>query len=197
MEGETPYKDLLRERKEPNYEFYSTVKFLFVLLSVLACFTIVFTQILIGVKVVGPSMLPTLETGDYLFVSTLAEPNHGDIVVVPNPRPSGGQYLIKRVVGLPGDTIKAENGILYRKGPGESDFSAVVEGYLEGAWTHENKILPVTIKPGHMYVLGDNRNNSTDSRELDQFKIVEMLGVVTDWSIAHKEFLTAVFGFLQ
>ncbi len=197
MEGETPYKDLLRERKEPNYEFYSTVKFLFVLLSVLACFTIVFTQILIGVKVVGPSMLPTLETGDYLFVSTLAEPNHGDIVVVPNPRPTGGQYLIKRVVGLPGDTIKAENGILYRKGPGESDFSAVVEGYLEGTWTHENKILPVTIKPGHMYVLGDNRNNSTDSRELDQFKIVEMLGVVTDWSIAHKEFLTAVFGFLQ
>ena len=199
MEEEAPYKQLLENRRNPYRELISTARFLCILLAVLACFVIVFTQILIGVKVYGPSMQPTLETGDYLFVCTLTQPEHGDIVVVPNPSHSGatGRYLIKRVIGLPGDTIKAEDGILYRKGPDDTDFSVVTEDFLGEPWADNNDISPETVEPGHIYVMGDNRNNSSDSRSLGQFSIDEMLGVVTHWSVAHKEFLTAVFGFLQ
>lgn len=197
MEEEVPYKQLLENRREPYKELFSTARFLCVLLAVLACFLIIFTQILIGVKVSGDSMQPTLQTGDYLFVCTLTEPEHGDIVVVPNPSDSGasGNYLIKRVIGLPGDTIMAENGVLYRRGPEDTEFHVVEEDFLGEPWIGD--IPQETVKPGHIYVLGDNRNNSTDSRRLGQFSIDEMLGVVTQWSVEHKEFLTAVFGFLQ
>ncbi len=197
MEEEVPYKQLLENRREPYKELFSTARFLCVLLAVLACFLIIFTQILIGVKVSGDSMQPTLQTGDYLFVCTLTEPEHGDIVVVPNPSDSGasGKYLIKRVIGLPGDTIMAENGVLYRRGPENTEFHVVEEDFLGEPWIGD--IPQETVKPGHIYVLGDNRNNSTDSRRLGQFSIDEMLGVVTQWSVEHKEFLTAVFGFLQ
>lgn len=197
MEEEAPYKQLLENRREPYKELFSTARFLCVLLAVLACFLIIFTQILIGVKVSGDSMQPTLQTGDYLFVCTLTEPEHGDIVVVPNPSDSGasGKYLIKRVIGLPGDTIMAENGVLYRRGPEDTEFHVVEEDFLGEPWIGD--IPQETVKPGHIYVLGDNRNNSTDSRRLGQFSIDEMLGVVTQWSVEHKEFLTAVFGFLQ
>lgn len=197
MEEEVPYKQLLENRREPYKELFSTARFLCVLLAVLACFLIIFTQILIGVKVSGDSMQPTLQTGDYLFVCTLTEPEHGDIVVVPNPSDSGasGKYLIKRVIGLPGDTIMAENGVLYRRGPEDTEFHVVEEDFLGEPWIGD--IPQETVKPGHIYVLGDNRNNSTDSRRLGQFSIDEMLGVVTQWSVEHKEFLTAVFGFLQ
>ena len=197
MEEEAPYKQLLENRREPYKELFSTARFLCVLLAVLACFLIIFTQILIGVKVSGDSMQPTLQTGDYLFVCTLTEPEHGDIVVVPNPSDSGasGKYLIKRVIGLPGDTIMAENGDLYRRGPEDTEFHVVEEDFLGEPWI--GNIPQETVKPGHIYVLGDNRNNSTDSRRLGQFSIDEVLGVVTQWSVEHKEFLTAVFGFLQ
>lgn len=197
MEEEAPYKQLLENRREPYKELFSTARFLCVLLAVLACFLIIFTQILIGVKVSGDSMQPTLQTGDYLFVCTLTEPEHGDIVVVPNPSDSGasGKYLIKRVIGLPGDTIMAENGVLYRRGPEDTEFHVVEEDFLGEPWIGD--IPQETVQPGHIYVLGDNRNNSTDSRRLGQFSIDEMLGVVTQWSVEHKEFLTAVFGFLQ
>ena len=197
MEEEVPYKQLLENRREPYKELFSTARFLCVLLAVLACFLIIFTQILIGVKVSGDSMQPTLQTGDYLFVCTLTEPKHGHIVVVPNPSDSGasGKYLIKRVIGLPGDTIMAENGVLYRRGPEDTEFHVVEEDFLGEPWIGD--IPQETVKPGHIYVLGDNRNNSTDSRRLGQFSIDEMLGVVTQWSVEHKEFLTAVFGFLQ
>ena len=185
MEEEAPYKQLLENRREPYKELFSTARFLCVLLAVLAykelfstarflcvllavlaCFLIIFTQILIGVKVSGDSMQPTLQTGDYLFVCTLTEPEHGDIVVVPNPSDSGasGKYLIKRVIGLPGDTIMAENGVLYRRGPEDTEFHVVEEDFLGEPWIGD--IPQETVKPGHIYVLGDNRNNSTDSRRL-------------------------------
>lgn len=194
-----PYKQLIEDRKDPYRELISSARFAFVLLAVLLCFIIVFTKILIGVNVYGASMQPTLHTGDYLFVCTLSQPERGDIVVVPNPTPtsSGEKYLIKRVIGLPGDTLKAEDGVLYRKEAGQEDFSVVAEEFLGELWVNNNDIAPVTVQPGMMYVMGDNRNDSLDSRILGQFSIDDMLGVVTHWSVEHKDFLTAVFGFLQ
>ena len=135
MEEENKFGELLAERRDPHREFLSTVRFFVVLLAVFLCFTILFTRIFIGVQVVGTSMEPTLESGDYLFINTAVSPEHGDIVVIEaNEKDSVHdetvhKWIIKRIIGLPGDTIKAENGILYRKDAGGSDFYVVEEPY--------------------------------------------------------------------
>ena len=102
------------------------------------------------------------------------------------------RWIIKRVIGLPGDTVKAENGVLYRKESGESDFAVVEEAYLGEEWTGD--IQPTTVAEGNIYVLGDHRSVSLDSRELGQLKLADVMGVVTGWSLACKGFLTGLFG---
>lgn len=200
MEEENKFGELLAERRDPHREFLSTVRFFVVLLAVFLCFTILFTQIFIGVQVVGTSMEPTLESGDYLFINTAVSPEHGDIVVIEaNEKDSVHdetvhKWIIKRVIGLPGDTIKAENGILYRKDAGGSDFYVVEEPYLGEAWAERNTIPETVVEKGEIFVLGDHRSVSLDSRSLGALELSDVMGVVTGWSLACKGFLTGLFG---
>jgi signal peptidase I len=111
------------------------------------------------------SMLPTLEIGDRVLVNRLSYKLHdihrGDIVVFERPQGtedgSGIKDLIKRVVGLPGETIEARDGKVYIDG------KLLEEGYLpDGTPTTD---LPATeIPPDHIFVMGDNRTGSNDSR---------------------------------
>ena len=198
MEEENKFSELLEEHRDPHREFWSTFRFLIVLLAIFLCFTYLFTQIFVGIQVVGTSMEPTLESGDYLFINKTLTPEHGDIIVIEaNEKDSihdetVHRWIIKRVIGLPGDTIKAENGILYRKGTGNSEFEIVEEAYLGEDW--KGDIRPTTIEEGSIYVLGDHRSVSLDSRELGQLRLADVMGVVTDWSLACKGFLTGLFG---
>lgn len=107
MEEQNKFGELLEERRNPHKEFLSTLRFFVVLLAIFLCFTILFTKIFIGVQVVGSSMVPTLYTGDYLFINATVSPEHGDIVVIEaNERDSvhdktEHKWIIKRVIGLP------------------------------------------------------------------------------------------------
>lgn len=192
------YKLNMERMREPMLEFYSQVRFLCWLLVVIAALCFLFTQILIGVRVSGSSMLPTLENGDYLFVSTLRSPSHGDIVVIEEDEYEDGsvvsRWLIKRVVGLPGDTLWAEDGVLYRIDAGTEGSYAVDEPYLAEKWTVSDSFQPVTVPDGYVFVLGDNRNDSHDSRSVGPLPQSSMLGVVTEWSIGIKGALRAFFG---
>jgi signal peptidase I len=111
----------------------------------------------------GNSMLPTLHDEDRLFVNKaiylLVNPNYGDVVILRDPRRRTGKavYLVKRVVGLPGDTIEIRNHQLYRNG------ERVDEPYVRGM-TETASYGPEIVPGGHYFVMGDNRNNSTDSR---------------------------------
>lgn len=107
----------------------------------------------------GPSMQPTLQAGERLIVDQityrLREPRRGDVIVFRYPS-DPRQYYIKRLVGLPGDVIRITGGVLYVNG------QAIHEAYVLGPTLGEYG--PYTVPEGHYFVLGDNRNNSEDSR---------------------------------
>ena len=188
----SPYETILRERRKPYADLLSMMRFLIVLTAIFLCIMIVFTEIFVGVRVSQRSMEPTLQNGDYLFVDRTVDPQRGDIIVIWNPTSS--EYVIKRLIGLPGDTIYADGGTLYRTDAGTEEAYVVEEPYLVEDWKED--IAPVVVPEGEVYVMGDHRSMSNDSRK-PSFGTLDMdglLGVVTDWSLENKEFLTKIFG---
>ncbi|MBS2038081.1 signal peptidase I [bacterium] len=112
------------------------------------------------------SMQPTLEVGDGIAVSRLSyrwrPPTVGDIVVfdLPKDRPGGGQTLVKRMAADEGDIIRIEHGVLYRNDQVEPEHPVSTEASIK-----EHKIAP-----GCIFVLGDNRTMSMDSRVYGDIK---------------------------
>jgi len=119
------------------------------------------------VKVEGTSMLPRLHDGERIFVNKLIyydeyrwapKIERGDIVVFWYPDDPSKSY-IKRVVGLPGETVEVREGTVYIDG------LPLEEKYLDPQENLSTRSqAPVMVKPGYYYVMGDNRDNSSDSR---------------------------------
>jgi signal peptidase I len=111
------------------------------------------------------SMEPTLLPHDRVlvtkFIYRLREPRRGDVVVLRYPRNTQRNY-IKRVVGLPGEKIQIKKGVLYANG------ERVQEAYLIADIVGEYG--PMTVPADSVFVLGDNRNNSEDSRAFGALK---------------------------
>ncbi|OGO82858.1 MAG: signal peptidase I [Clostridiales bacterium GWD2_32_19] len=121
---------------------------------ILKAYVVEFTQ------VSGPSMQPTLQDGNRLiinrFIYNLTEPKHGDIVVFDF---SEEKSFIKRIIGLPGDVIDIRDGDVYINDIKQE------EGYIqEKVQIYGDVNFPVTVTKDHYFVMGDNRNNSSDSR---------------------------------
>ena len=122
----------------------------------------------------GDSMTPAFRRGDRLLISRVAyrsgAPNRGDVVVVRDAREPARRYL-KRVVGLPGEEVRLQDGLLYVDGV------HMAEPYLEG--------LPASPGLGYRtwelgddeyFVMGDNRAHSTDSRDFGPLKLGLIVG---------------------
>jgi len=112
----------------------------------------------------GFSMAPTLSDGDRVILNRAAvvfgSARAGDIVAFPYPN-NPSEYYIKRVIGVPGDVVDLVNGNFYINGePLQDAFSH------DQIWSGGNTNFPVTVEEGRVFVLGDNRNNSKDSRYL-------------------------------
>ena len=136
--------------------------------------------IITPIKVNGESMYPTLEEGDIMILNKTAyyfnEPKRFDIVVVDMPN----EYLIKRVIGLPGDNIVFKDDKLYING------TYYVEDYLDKDYIEEAKEkynaklftedFEITLDNDEIFVLGDNRLRSSDSRTLGTFKYSDIIG---------------------
>jgi len=114
------------------------------------------------VKVEGTSMMPTLEDQERVFINKFVyrlEPiQRGDVVVFRYPRDTSKSY-IKRVIALPGDRVRIDEGIVYLNG------RQIAEDYLPRQY-EDFRSYAETIVPAHSYfVLGDHRNLSNDSRD--------------------------------
>ncbi|HSQ27108.1 MAG TPA: signal peptidase I [Anaerolineales bacterium] len=109
------------------------------------------------IRVDGYSMEPSLRDGEFVLVNKLAykfgTPQLGDVIVFHFPRDPEQEY-IKRIVGLPGDSINIMQGVVYVNGV------ALVEPYIENRPDYQSQW---QVPEGHLFVLGDNRNNSSDS----------------------------------
>jgi signal peptidase I len=107
------------------------------------------------------SMVPTLRVGDRVlvnkFIYRFTEPERGDIIVFESVE-GGGDDLIKRVVGVPGDEISVRGGKLVVNGEPQK------EPYLNRKYPDRSFAAPTTVPEGHVFVMGDNRANSRDSR---------------------------------
>lgn len=114
-------------------------------------------------------MYPTFNTDDYLIASKLDyrfhPPQRGDVVILRNP--FGDKDLIKRVVGLPGDRLVIRDGRVYINGhPLQEPYINPAEPWTVNAnYPGETSPDGVTIQSGFYFVMGDNRNHSSDSRE--------------------------------
>lgn len=124
------------------------------------------------IRVESISMQPTLYPGDYVIVNKLAyrfkgTPNRGDVIVFRYPPNPEAIPYIKRVIGLPGDQIHIGDGKVYVNG------QAVVEPYLV---VTTNRGGDWTVPAGQIFVMGDNRNNSSDSRSWGFVPLENIIG---------------------
>ena len=122
-------------------------------------------------KVRGESMEPTLHTDEYLLVEKISyrlhEPRRGDVVVFKYPRDEQENF-IKRVIAIPGDMVEIDSGRVSING------QPIVEPYLLQL---PRESMPLTeIPEGKLFVLGDNRLNSNDSRAFGMVSMGEVLG---------------------
>lgn len=109
------------------------------------------------IRVDGHSMVPTFQDGEFVIVDKISyhftDPERGDIVVFHYPRDPEQEY-IKRVIGLPGEHITVNEGVVRVNG------EVLSEAYIAAAPSYE---LDLVVPEGEYFVLGDNRNNSSDS----------------------------------
>ncbi len=109
----------------------------------------------------GPSMLPNLlEVDGLLITKRYTEPRRGDLVVLRIVGQNGlPEAIVKRVVAVPGDTLEVRDDVAYVNGVPESGYDV-----LRGPAGSGDTLAPVTVRPGFVYVMGDNRPVSYDSR---------------------------------
>jgi signal peptidase I len=114
------------------------------------------------VRVEGTSMLPVLEDQDRLFINKIAyrvgEVHAGDVVVFQYPRDHAKSY-IKRVIALPGDRIRIDQGQVV------VNDKLLMEPYLQGRFADDRSQPEMVLPPGEYFVMGDHRSISSDSRD--------------------------------
>lgn len=148
-----------------------TVKFVLIILLIVIPVRVFIAQPFI---VNGASMDPTFKHGDYLIVDQISyrfnEPERGDVIVFRYPNDTK-QFFIKRVIGLPGETIKITDSSVIIYNESYPQGLTLDEPYIKNETTHQNgSIETKNLKVSEYFVLGDNRLRSSDSRSWGTLK---------------------------
>ncbi len=154
-------KPLLPNKEGKENFFIDIIKFIFLAAIIVIPFRGYVAEPYI---VQGASMFPTFDTGHYLIIDKLTHRfgglERGDVVVFKYPN-DPSKFFIKRIIGLPGETVKIEGQVVYIKSVGSDSFLELPEPYTN------NKLqsnVEVTLTGESYFVMGDNRGNSSDSR---------------------------------
>ena len=194
------------KEKKDNSRFYAIILCLFLLFVGLRTYWI---NNFGGIVVDGASMKQTLQDGDKLlmrYATANTKLERGDVIIVDvrsYPECGSTDFLIKRLIALEGDKVKCVDGNLCICYAGESEYTYVEESY---AYYYLNKsdydFGEYVVREGEIFFLGDNRQNSMDSRyeqaggshlASSLYKVEDVYGVVPDWAITYRAFLGAVF----
>ena len=166
-------KVTVKKEYKPSKGLITAFEWISAALSAVIIVSLLFSVAFRMVNVDGDSMLNTMHDGDRLMISNFAyTPNYGDIVVI---RRKNDTPLIKRVIGLPGDTIYIDDdiGVVYRNG------EPLDEPYTKDGFTPANGMPEqVIVQKGTIFVMGDNRGASLDSRMLGCQPIENVVGRV-------------------
>ena len=166
--------------------------FIVIIVALLVAF-LVRTFVLAHFVVDGTSMATTLHDDDRVFVNKLSyrlhDPNRGDVVVLHQITGASERDLIKRVIGLPGETIEVRNCQVFVDG------RALDEPYLDEAATVTGQcggdVAATSVPEEHVYVMGDNRAGSQDSRALGPIAEDDLVGraFVVFWPTSNWQWL--------
>jgi signal peptidase I len=179
--------------------YRTAIEWIVILAAVLLCTVVLRTFVVQSFYIPSGSMLPTLQVGDRIIVDKLSYHLHdvhrGDIVVFARPPLEDQAYadLVKRVIGLPGETISSRDGQVYINGKllsepwlpkGPQDFTGALPG---DAHEQFNLPGPVKIPAGDYFVMGDNRTDSEDSRFFGPIPGSLIVGraVAVVWPLSH------------
>ena len=179
------------EASEPARDFQTLKQFFVDLLETIILAVILFfaiNAVSARVRVDGFSMVPTLQDGEYVLVNRLAYrnglPDRGDIIVFVSPQ-SSGLDLIKRVIGLPGDSVRIFDGVV------QVNDQTLEEPYIAAAPVYNGEW---NVPEGNLFVLGDNRNDSSDSHAWGLLPTENVIGkaVLIYWPIPEWNFIEHV-----
>ncbi|MBR1983589.1 MAG: signal peptidase I [Clostridia bacterium] len=146
------------------------------LVAVLFVIFFLFTEVYFNVLVEGDSMKPTLESGDVLTVNTLKDVEKGNIIIVDNH----GKLIIKRAIAVGHDRVKIKDGYVFVNGKLLEEDYILKQGSTDNfAWGEEDYVLGAN----EVFYLGDNREDSSDSRIYGTCTLENVKGVVEDWSL--------------
>ena len=170
--------ELLAKKKNELWEWIKALVVAVLLAAVIRYFF--FAPIVVD----GLSMMPTLNDQDRMIVNKfsyqIGEPDRFDIIVFHAPE---NKDYIKRVIGLPGDTVEYKDDILYVNGKAfeepyleELKNDEILDGPLTEPFTLKEKIGQETVPEGELFVMGDNRRFSKDSRHIGTVPMEEVLG---------------------
>jgi signal peptidase I len=144
----------------------------FVKIAVIALLIVIPIRVFIfqPFMVKGASMEPNYHSTDYLIIDELSyrfsEPQRGDVIVFKYPKDESYKY-IKRIIAFPGEAVEIKNAKIYITDKSGKMFE-LDENYLpqevKDSWKNNMTMSPVLLKEGEYFVLGDNRNYSSDSR---------------------------------
>ncbi|MFD1778481.1 signal peptidase I [Fredinandcohnia salidurans] len=158
-------------------EFWEWIKALFIALLIAFIIRVFFFTPAI---VEGASMQPTLHDQNRMIVTKIGEPKRFDVVVF---HATEEKDYIKRVIGLPGDRIEYKddtlyiNGIPYDEPYLENSKEELIDGPLTNSFTlRETPVGSDVVPEGHLFVMGDNRRNSMDSRHIGAIPIDSVVG---------------------
>lgn len=166
-------REELHKKDEP-YRRAENSDFIIYLLTLMAVAIFIRTFIFEPVQCIGISMYPTLVGGEGMFTEkltyTVSAPQRDDIIICRYPYHT--EKCVKRVIAVPGDRISISDGAIYLNGE-KLDESAYWDGYIE-----DSEMPEVTVPERSLFVVGDNRNHSGDSRHVGFIPYCQVKGKV-------------------